>query len=420
MLIRILWSLLLTVSVAISPSIAQTPEAEPAIAALRSYEEGKRAYDAGDHSTALRRFNQAIGLDPQNPRWHYNLGLAHRKLENHQAAAQAFRRVRELDPDYKRAEIDDKLASMGISAGGGPSRLAGKQEKGGADAGRWIGGGLALVVIVGVVRYLRRRKATARAARVPGPDMAQVGALEDRLVKLGARLVALEHAMRLGEDADLRALLERATDLEHTALISVAAARRGDGRAFQQGAQQLDEAEALAMQARQRAVTLHGEAALSGKGERVGCYFCARPLANADYRRSVPLSAGGGSAEVLACPVCAGAVVHGQMPQVRGSGEASGFRHWSEDPAYDPYLNRHVPRPGTHDVPAWKYLPPQGIGQIALLAAGGALTAGAAYAATRLLDLDAAREAGLAQEASRAAAERAAQQRRESRYRDDS
>lgn len=404
-----------------APVLAQDAKPEPPSAVISLYDEGKRAYDAADYQTALRKFNQAIRLDPTNPRWHYNIGLTHRQLENFAAASDAFRQAQQLDPNYKRAEIADKLAAMGVAKAGGPSRLA---SHGGVDedqGSKWVPLVAGLGVLVGVVGFVVMRRKRARASTVPPADPAQVQALEARRAKLGGRLVPLEHAMRLGEDADLRNLLDRATDLEQSATAALELAARGDGAAQARAASHLDEAEALASEARQRAIELHGEAAFSGKGERIGCYFCARPLANPEYRKIVPVGSAGKSDDVLACPVCAGAVVRGRVPEVTGSGEGDGFRHWSEDAGFDPYLNRHVPRADMRGEPAWNYRPPQGIGSIALLAAGGALAAGGtAYAATHLLDLDTAREAGLAETASRAAARRASEQKSESRFSDHS
>ena len=95
-----------------TPALAQAPG--PAERALATYEEGKKLYDDGDYSGARSKFISAIKVEPENPRWHYNLGLAQRQLDNYQAARQSLLRARELDPVYKRAEIDQKLVSMGF------------------------------------------------------------------------------------------------------------------------------------------------------------------------------------------------------------------------------------------------------------------------------------------------------------------
>jgi hypothetical protein len=98
--------------------------------------------------------------------------------------------------------------------------------------------------------------------------------------------------------------------------------------------------------------------------------------------------------------------------------------HWSELPDYDPYARRHAGIGECRDVPAWRYQPRRPLGEIASLAGGGALGllagAGTAMAATALLDLDTARESGLAHEALQASAKRATEQRRESRLSDHS
>jgi tetratricopeptide (TPR) repeat protein len=69
---------------------------------------GKSRYDAGDFSGARAKFEEAIAMEPANPRWHYNLGLAYRQLNNFPAAQQSFLKSLALDPNYKRAEIEDK------------------------------------------------------------------------------------------------------------------------------------------------------------------------------------------------------------------------------------------------------------------------------------------------------------------------
>lgn len=399
-------------------AIAPAGAAEPSPQALSIYEDGKRAYDAGDYTTASRRFSEASKLEPENPRWHYNVGLARRQLGHYAGAEAAFRRVGDLDPEYKKAEIAQKLASM-------EEDVSSERERSGHDDATvffYVFGGIVLAVIVGVLIARRRRqqRVAARTSMTAAKiDPQLLRALSTQLDALRDRLVPIEHAMRFGEDADLRRELDSATDLELAVARSLAVAG-ADGMSASRLAARLDEAEALAASARQRALERFGPHALEGQGERVGCWFCARPLANAEYRRRLPLTVGGRTSEVLACPPCAEQAARGIAPELRGRGEGAGFQHWSEDGSFDPYAERHCPRPGTRQVPSWEFRPAQGIAPIARLAAGGALAVAGTAAIASLLDLDAARETGLAQQAASAAARRASNERSDSSFRDHS
>lgn len=393
--------------------------------AVADFDEGKRRYDAGDYEAARRAFALAVRHQPGNARWHYNLGLALRQLDQPYASREALLAARRLDPEYKRAEIDDKLISMGFDArdsGDTPKRAAAAPApSGGPGDGMeywpfWIVGGVvALVAFGGIVVSMRRDRggkaeafAGSAAAKVATPaDPARLEAESQRLARLGALLVPAEHALRLGEDHDLRALLDRATWLERSAREQLAAARAGNGAALDGATRALDAAQPIAHQVQARVQELGVDA--TAHGERVGCYFCARPLANTDYRRVVPLRSRQGNAEVLACPPCADRIGRGETPEITILGGQDGPRHWSEEPGFDPYLHRHAPHAAATEVPAWRFAPSRPVASLALLAAGGALGAGAAYAATRAFDLDAARESGLAQETARAAARNAAE-----------
>ncbi len=397
-------------------AVAPVGAAEPSPQALSIYEDGKRAYDAGDYTTALRRFSEVSRLEPENPRWHYNLGLARRQLGHYAGAEAAFRRVAALDPEYKKAEIAQKLAHMEDDVGS-------ERGRSGHDDARvffYAFGGIVLAIIAGVliVRRRRRQRVAAHASKAALKiDPQLLRAFSARLDALRERLVPIEHAMRFGEDADLRRELECATDLELAVARSLAVPG-ADGMSASRLAARLDEAEALAAGARQRALAGFGPHALEGQGERVGCWFCARPLANAEFRRRLPLTVGGRTSEVLACPPCAEQAARGIAPELRGRGEGAGFQHWSEDGNFDPYAERH--RPSTRQVPSWDFRPAQGIAPIARLAAGGALAAAGTAAVVSLLDLDAARETGLAQQAASAAARHARNERSDSIFRDHS
>jgi len=412
-----------------APVSARQKAPDPA-AALAIYAEGKNAYDAGDYVTARSKFIQAIKRDPNNARWYYNLGLVHRQLDNIQAARQALLKARELDPNYKKAEIDKKLSSMGFGGGGEatPSATPASENPTGNTLapttnpepppipeeegtlipweGLAIGGGFLFMVGVGLFAFLRGRSSQAAPAATP-----LRAALEGRLKEVAAQLAQVEHALRLGEHPDLRNQLEYATRAEATARRKLAQTVSNDKKAMQKTLQSLDEASNAATKAVALATQLHGPAAFADQGEAVGCFFCARPLANPEVRRIVSMKRGDTRQEVLACPECAAQAGRGESPAVRTGPD--GQTHWSEQPGFDPYAARHGLQADGKRVPAWQFQPARPVADIARTASGGLLggagllAAGAAVAAPLLFDLDAARQTGLAQEALKASARQA-------------
>jgi hypothetical protein len=432
-LLRLLAVALLLLSFLPRPMPAMAQAATPANPqALATYEQGKKLYDAGDYAGARSRFIEAIRIEPDNARWHYNLGLVHRQMDNFQAARQSLLKARELDPDYKRAEIDQKLASMGFgaadnTAGNAQAVPQAVPDDGDASFVLWMVAGVFGVVIafIGMVFWLIRRggsaaspatgKADVRSA--PPPGKAEVAALRNRTDTAAAQLVGVEHALRLGEHADLRNQLDHATRIESALREQLAQAAAGDGHAFRKAGRAIVDLEDSTQRATALAKSAFGDAAFAAQGDRAGCYFCARPLANAEYRRPVAVKRGNTHAEVIACPPCALAAQRGEAPAILAS--ADGKTHWSETPDFDPYAARHQANGELRRLPAWRFAPQRSFGELAMLAGGAALAGGALAALARpaqaapTLDLDAAREAGLAQEAARATAQRAAEQRSE-------
>lgn len=411
--------------------------------ALKVYEEGKRLYDAKDYAGALERFDQAAALEPTKARWQYNRGLALRKLNRYQEARDALLQSRTLEPEYKRAEIDDKLREMGFSTSGdsstgGPASGAGSGAASSRESAMvtvlaTLVCALPALVVGGIfllIRSIRKRRARAasleegsRPRGVSRPPMrsVDVAPLDQRLERVASELIPVEHALRLQEDADLRAMLNQATMAEQRARDEVEKARVG--KVNPQAVESLVRAaEESSTAATERARTLFGDRAFLPEGERVGCYFCARPLANASFRTQVPLKRGSDVTPVLACPPCANMAAAGQPPPVKVRTEGGGrMVHWSELGGYDPYTHRHKPYPGTRMVPAWDFTPQRSLGEVAAMAAGGALATGlAAYGVSRLLDLDGAREAAAAQAAAEAAARQASQHREERDWKDHS
>ncbi len=405
--------------------------------ALSVYEEGKRLYDAKDYAGALEKFDQAAALEPGKARWQYNRGLALRKLNRYQEARDALLQSRTLDPEYKRAEIDDKLREMGFSTEDSPGTT--RPGSSSDDTAATIIAALMcllppVVFVAGIILMIRilRRKARSAAAssgesaRPRGTSKAplrkvDVGPLNQRLERVASALIPVEHALRLQEDDDLRAILNRATMAEQRARDEVEKARSGKKVDPEAINALVSEAEEGSTAAAERARSLFGDRAFLPEGERVGCYFCARPLANASFRMQVPLKRGSDVTPVLACPPCANMAAAGQPPPVKVRMEGGRTVHWSELGEYDPYTHRHKHYPGTRMVPAWDFTPHRSLGEVAAIAAGGALATGlAAYGVSRLLDLDSAQESAAAQAAAEAAARQASERREERDWKDHS
>jgi hypothetical protein len=413
---------------------AEATDPDRSARALAVYEEGKRLYDAKDYEGALAKFDQAAGIEPGKARWQYNRGLALRKLNRFQEAREALLQSRALEPDYKRAEIDDKLREMGFTSEGSPADSGAPETRasGGLEPAVLVGiiaaviGGCVLLYM-GVGALIRRqqppRPLPPRSRGSSGPPLraVDVSPLNQRLEKVANALVPVEHALRLQEDADLRAMLNQATLMEQRASDEVEKARTGQVSLAAAEAR-VREAEQSSGAAAERAQTLFGDRAFLPEGARVGCYFCARPLANASFRMQVPLKRGANVTAVLACPPCANMAAAGQPPPVKVRMEAGGrMVHWSELGGYDPYTHRHKAYPGTRMVPAWDFAPQRSVAEVAAMAAGGALAGGvAAYGVSQLLDLDNAREAAMAQAAAEAAARQASQRREERDWKDHS
>lgn len=191
--------------------------------------------------------------------------------------------------------------------------------------------------------------------------------MEEALSDLAIRLVRIEHAMRLGEHPELRNWLEQATQNEEAAWAALNKVHDGDRSAFGQLLRTTREADAASQHALALVHELHGDQAFTGQGERIGCFFCARPLAHADYRHRLILAQGINRTEVITCPVCAALARHGKPLTIRT--EANGRTHWSEMPGYDPYAQRHGPQT-MQQIDAICYEPQQAISHLSACAAG--------------------------------------------------
>jgi tetratricopeptide (TPR) repeat protein len=408
--------------------LSATALAQPA--ALEVYEQGKRLYDAKDYAGALERFDEAARLEPTTARWQYNRGLALKKLKRTDEAIAALQTSRELDPAYKRAEIDEKLSELGV--GSAPTSST---PSGGDDfTNLLIGAAVCFFAFFGlgipVYKILKAVLAPKRdTPTTPTPptssrpttrnDPGQVQAVVSSLAKAARDLGQVEHALSLGEDAEARGHADRAATNLATVRRGLPAVQRHE-RPLAELEGALSRAKEAITQAKTRVTTLHGERALSVKGPRAGCFFCARALPTPRASVAVTLETGNRTTTVAACAICARRVGTAQPPPVLMVEHDGQRTHWAEDDGFDPYVQSHAPPPTAVEVPAWQVTQQtRGLSPLATLAGGAVLGALGAAAAGKLLDLDGLRQSSLASEAAQAAA-RAATSRRTTEYTDHS
>ncbi len=394
---------------------------------LKVYDEGKALYDAKDFTGALAKFDECARLEPQNARWPYNRGLALKKLGRADEAREALLSARALDPDYKRKEIDQKLSELpsasSPSTGAGPP---GAEERGWIDEhfGLFFGllfGGIVLLVgsILGLAFWFFRGHDAAMQKHSEDLDRrialseAEQAVQAEALKRVGVqaaeharRLTRLEHGLSLGEDPDLRAHVDRAALNLKAARAGIKRLRDERGQVSEVEAALARGAESLAA-AEARLKALRGAAAEGARGERVGCFFCARPLPTPESRKPVTLRLGGQTTPALACAVCARNVQAGQSPKAL----TVGGRHWSQVPDFDPYVHAHAPYPNAEETPPWK---------LSGLEAFAGLAGGAALAGALLLDLDAAKASSVSSIAAQAAAFSAREKKKSHDWRDNS
>jgi Flp pilus assembly protein TadD len=78
------------------------------------YNLGQIYANLGNHSEAIRQYREATRLKENDPDIYYDLGVAHTKLAQYDAAAVAFSKSLEIDPDYYRAQDGLDEAKEGI------------------------------------------------------------------------------------------------------------------------------------------------------------------------------------------------------------------------------------------------------------------------------------------------------------------
>jgi tetratricopeptide (TPR) repeat protein len=78
------------------------------------YALGQTYANLGKYSEAIREYREATKLKEDDPDMFYDLGVAHTKLAQYDAAAAAFSKSLEIDPDYYRAQDGLDEANEGI------------------------------------------------------------------------------------------------------------------------------------------------------------------------------------------------------------------------------------------------------------------------------------------------------------------
>ncbi len=427
------------VLVGLSVCVAALAFAQPD-QAMAVYEQGKALYDAKDYAGALEKFDAASRLEPSKARWHYNRGLALKKLKRDGDAREALLKSRALEPDYKRAEIDQKLSELG----GGPSPGNSSQsvlEKTEAESETaWGFRIVAYVLIAGVIftvfsksiqrfgKWFISLLVTTEGAGASTADAApkqptnnspeQLEAVAARLRETAEALAQVEHGLSLGEDALARGHVDRAATNLASVRKGFEAARRNQ-RPLSDLTQALDRASEAITLGQQRLVALYGERALRARGPRAGCFFCARALPTPEAGVAVQLRSSSGVTTVAACPTCARRVGTGTPPPVLMV-DGDQRRHWSEVDEFDPYVEAHAPPARAVEAPAWNVMNAgAAVPSLATFAGGAVLGALGAAAAGRLINLDTLKESSLASAAAEASAT-AATGRRTTEYSDHS
>jgi tetratricopeptide (TPR) repeat protein len=78
--------------------------ADPKAAALRkTFEDGVAASRAGDHDTAIAKFNEAAASMPNCADCYFNIGVSYLQKKDEKQAEEAFKKALEMKPEYPEA-----------------------------------------------------------------------------------------------------------------------------------------------------------------------------------------------------------------------------------------------------------------------------------------------------------------------------
>jgi len=97
-MIRILWAVLLTISVGLASAAAD--ELFDAEAAKHHFNAGLALYFKKDYKNAIKEFQEAAEIDPENANAYYFMGYAYYKLKDMKKAMEVFDQAYEVDAKY--------------------------------------------------------------------------------------------------------------------------------------------------------------------------------------------------------------------------------------------------------------------------------------------------------------------------------
>ena len=84
---------------------------DPEYGGAATYNNRGTAYsDLGRHQDAIRDYNRALSIDPENANAYYNRGIAYDDLGRYQDAIRSYNTALSIDPDYANAYINRGIA----------------------------------------------------------------------------------------------------------------------------------------------------------------------------------------------------------------------------------------------------------------------------------------------------------------------
>jgi tetratricopeptide (TPR) repeat protein len=97
-MIRIIWAVLLTISVGLASAAAD--ELFDAGSAKQHFNTGLALYFKKDYKNAIKEFQEAAEINPENANAYYFMGYAYYKLKDMKKAMEVFDQAYEADAKY--------------------------------------------------------------------------------------------------------------------------------------------------------------------------------------------------------------------------------------------------------------------------------------------------------------------------------
>jgi tetratricopeptide (TPR) repeat protein len=91
------------VTITLTPGGPGGADTAKAAALKKVFDDGVTASRAGDHDTAIAKFNEAAAMIPSCHDCYYNLGVSHLQKKDEKQAEEAWKKAIELKPDYGEA-----------------------------------------------------------------------------------------------------------------------------------------------------------------------------------------------------------------------------------------------------------------------------------------------------------------------------